>query len=108
MFYSFYGHMEKDSTEHLEEGQFVCAGEQLGVVGSTGNSTGNHIHLAFYVNEKNPNEHCEHDLWGYTLKETFIDQEYKSFKEYIFFNPPEVIQTQGQVIVETMKELSEK
>ena len=108
VFYSFYGHMEKGSTEHLEEGQYVRAGEQLGVVGSTGKSTGNHIHLAFYINEKNSDKPYKGDLPGYTYGETFLDQEYHSYAGLIYFNPSEVIQTQGQVIVKTMKELSEK
>ena len=49
----------------------------------------------------------------HTMRENslaFTNQKFFSHEEkgLVFFNPPEVIQTQGQIIVETMKELNEK
>ncbi|PZE74270.1 hypothetical protein DEI92_11245 [Curtobacterium sp. MCBD17_034] len=47
-FVSVYGHMEDDSFE-VVEGQHVAVGDELGLVGSTGNSTGPHLHLEVHV-----------------------------------------------------------
>ncbi len=110
VFYSFYGHMEIGSTELLREEQHIYAGDQVGIIGNTGNSTGPHLHLAFYVNSENPDAHYERELSGYSFTKPFTNQKFFSHEEkgLVFFNPPEVIQTQGQIIVETMKEPNEK
>jgi hypothetical protein len=42
--YSYYMHLQKDSSSILTVGQRVGAGDQIGNVGSTGRSTGNHLH----------------------------------------------------------------
>ncbi len=44
---TLYAHMSKRS---VSEGQIVTQGQQLGAVGSTGSSTGNHLHLEVRVN----------------------------------------------------------
>ena len=41
----WYGHMKKNSTTSKQVGQSVSAGEVLGVVGSSGMSTGPHLHF---------------------------------------------------------------
>ena len=66
--------------------------------------------MAFYVNSENPDAHYERELSGYSFTKPFTNQKFFSNEEkgLVFFNPPEVIQTQGQIIVETMKELNEK
>ena len=46
---TLYAHM---SSRAVSEGQIVTQGQTLGYVGSTGSSTGNHLHLEFRVNAK--------------------------------------------------------
>ena len=46
---SLYGHMSKIS---VKNGQRVNQGQQLGLVGSTGYSTGNHLHFQVFKNQK--------------------------------------------------------
>ncbi|MFZ7087012.1 peptidoglycan DD-metalloendopeptidase family protein [Curtobacterium sp. RRHDQ10] len=48
-FVSVYGHM-KDNSFTVVEGQEIAVGAELGEVGSTGNSTGPHLHLEIHVN----------------------------------------------------------
>ncbi len=45
---SWYGHMKNGSTTSKGVGKTVVAGEYLGVVGSSGNSTGPHLHFETY------------------------------------------------------------
>jgi murein DD-endopeptidase MepM/ murein hydrolase activator NlpD len=47
-FVSVYGHME-DNSFKVVNGQHVEVGDELGLVGSTGNSTGPHLHLEVHV-----------------------------------------------------------
>lgn len=42
---AWYGHMKRNSTTDKAVGEQVEAGEYLGIVGSSGNSTGPHLHL---------------------------------------------------------------
>lgn len=45
---AWYGHMKKNSPTVKNIGETVVAGEYLGVVGSSGNSTGPHLHLELH------------------------------------------------------------
>jgi murein DD-endopeptidase MepM/ murein hydrolase activator NlpD len=45
---AWYGHMKKDSLTPKKVGESVERGEYLGVVGSSGNSTGPHLHFELY------------------------------------------------------------
>ena len=45
---AWYGHMKNGSTTSKAVGETVEAGEVLGVVGSSGNSTGPHLHFEIY------------------------------------------------------------
>lgn len=45
---AWYGHLKKNSLTQKVVGQRVAAGEFLGLVGSSGNSTGPHLHLEVY------------------------------------------------------------
>ena len=46
---AWYGHLKKGSLTAKPEGARVEAGEVLGVVGSSGRSTGPHLHLEVYL-----------------------------------------------------------
>lgn len=45
---AWYGHMKRNSTTSKPIGATVAQGEYLGIVGSSGNSTGPHLHLELY------------------------------------------------------------
>ena len=47
---SWYGHLKNNSLTSKSVGSFVSAGEYLGVIGSSGNSTGPHLHFEVYNN----------------------------------------------------------
>lgn len=44
---SLYGHLQKAT---VKQGDTVSAGQQVGVIGSTGNSSGPHLHLRVHKN----------------------------------------------------------
>ncbi|MEZ4517154.1 MAG: peptidoglycan DD-metalloendopeptidase family protein [Chloroflexota bacterium] len=45
---AWYGHLKRDSVTTKQIGETVAVGEYLGLVGSSGNSTGPHLHLELY------------------------------------------------------------
>jgi hypothetical protein len=47
---AWYGHMKSGTLTNKTVGQSIAEGEYLGVVGSSGNSTGPHLHLEVYTN----------------------------------------------------------
>lgn len=50
-FYSFYAHM-RDNSICVKKGQTISEGQILGVQGSTGNSTGDHLHFEIRLEDK--------------------------------------------------------
>lgn len=48
-FYTFYAHM-RDNSLRVEKGQQVVIGQVIGIQGSTGNSTGDHLHFEIRTN----------------------------------------------------------
>lgn len=61
--YSLYGHLQSIS---VRNGQDVFAGVQIGKVGSTGNSTGPHLHFEVRVNANSYSSHTS--PWNYLKK----------------------------------------
>jgi len=51
---AWYGHMKNGSTTGRAVGETVAAGEVLGIVGSSGSSTGPHLHLELHDDQWNP------------------------------------------------------
>ena len=49
VFYTFYAHM-RDNSIQVEKGQKVIVGQIIGIQGSTGNSTGDHLHFEIRTN----------------------------------------------------------
>ncbi|HPW97546.1 MAG TPA: peptidoglycan DD-metalloendopeptidase family protein [Flavobacterium sp.] len=47
---SWYGHLKNGSLTTKVVGDFIAAGEYVGIVGSSGNSTGPHLHFEVYNN----------------------------------------------------------
>lgn len=51
IFYTFYAHMRNNSI-CVEKGQTIVEGQILGVQGTTGNSTGDHLHFEIRLENK--------------------------------------------------------
>ena len=51
IFYTFYAHMQDDSLNVIK-GQKITVGQVLGVQGTTGNSTGDHLHFEIRLDNK--------------------------------------------------------
>lgn len=51
VFYTLYGHM-RDNSLCVSKGQFVEEGQILGKQGSTGNSTGDHLHFEIRLSDQ--------------------------------------------------------
>lgn len=51
IFYTFYAHM-RDNSICVSKGQTVVEGQAIGVQGTTGNSTGDHLHFEIRLEDK--------------------------------------------------------
>ncbi len=51
IYYSFYAHM-RDNSICVSKGQTVVEGQVVGIQGSTGNSTGDHLHFEIRMENK--------------------------------------------------------
>ena len=51
VFYTFYAHM-KDGSIQVAENQIVMVGQVIGIQGSSGNSTGDHLHFEIRIENK--------------------------------------------------------
>ena len=55
IFYTFYAHM-RDNSICVSKGQTVVEGQVIGVQGTTGNSTGDHLHFEIRLEDKSTND----------------------------------------------------
>ena len=89
VFYSAYGHL---SSVSVKEGATVSAGTKLGVMGSTGYSTGPHLHLAVYNGSVTKS----------TLPKGYISKNFSgdsyTVSKITYYNPMKVISTSGSII----------
>jgi len=80
-----YGHMQNMSIK-VTEGQEVAAGDALGLMGTTGDSTGSHLHFEVRKNEDYDNrvdpydirsiDECEYPGWSKSFKDVTCGPEY--------------------------------
>lgn len=52
-FYSLYQHLKPGSIK-VKEGQLVCPGDELALMGNSGNSTGTHLHFELWDENRTP------------------------------------------------------
>lgn len=89
--FTLYGHMA-DGSLKVSVGDFVSAGQILGVMGTTGNSTGAHVHVSVMQNYKVGTIPA-----GY-YNTTFSGNESISYKGITFYSAVKFIETKGAII----------
>lgn len=60
--YTLYAHMAS-GTRRFKKGDYVSKGDILGYVGSTGNSTGNHLHFELYIGGSSTSCRCNPEAY---------------------------------------------
>ncbi|NDK07780.1 peptidoglycan DD-metalloendopeptidase family protein [Candidatus Gracilibacteria bacterium] len=92
---SNYAHLSKIS---VKEGEKVSAGEKIGEVGSTGNSTGNHLHFQIDLQTKSSPAYYSYDTCPYSYND--IVNEGKCFNELqnITVDPLSFLETSGAIL----------
>ncbi len=55
-FYTLYAHLDKIT---VEKGSYIFEGEEVGIVGNTGNSGGKHLHFEIFVNDGSGNNYID-------------------------------------------------
>ena len=92
VYYSGYGHLA-NNTVVVKEGQAIKAGQKIGSMGSTGNSSGPHLHLIVYSGSGITKNTCPQ---GYSNTK-FTSSSIK-YKGIIYYDPIQVIKTSASII----------
>ena len=91
--FTLYGHMANNSLK-VKIGDYVTAGEILGTMGSTGNSSGAHVHVSVFTMK---NYKVKTVPAGY-YKTTFSNNESISYKGITYYSAEKFIATKGAII----------
>lgn len=96
-FYSFYAHM-KDGTR-VAKNKTVKAGEKIGVMGNTGNSTATHLHLGIYTGPLKGDQFGYNKVNNKNTKFNDNNKGYWDFNGNRFYDPQKFFATNGSIIV---------
>lgn len=91
-FYVLYGHM-KDNSLKVKKGDTVTVGQRLGTMGSTGVSSGAHVHVAVFTGNYKP---------GKTIPAGYYPGKFsgssKKYNGFVFYDVVQVINTEGAIL----------
>ena len=92
VFYTLYGHM-RDRSVKVEKGDTVSAGQILGTMGSTGTSTGDHVHVSVFTGSYKAGSTIPAGYYSGLFSGTSV--KYKGFK---FYDARQLIKTEGSIL----------
>ena len=92
VFYTLYGHM-RDRSVKVEKGDTVSAGQILGTMGSTGTSTGDHVHVSVFTGSYKVGSTIPAGYYSGLFSGTSV--KYKGFK---FYDARQLIKTEGAIL----------
>lgn len=98
-FYTVYAHMHVNPTRYVSVGQRVVPGQQIGIVGSTGRSTGNHLHFEVRLGSAgwgsatavDPMSHLDGSPLDTTGLPSSFDSTEKEYVDRIPYTPSQVV-----------------
>ena len=103
VFYTFYFHLA--STPKWEKGDFIKAGDQVGIMGTTGFSLG--VHLHFHISTVNfiTRMYPQSDFDPKIAPDIIIPEE---MPEAMYFNAETVFKTNGKLILDNIEDFIER
>ncbi len=95
IYYSGYGHMKNNSVV-VKSGTKVKAGQKIGIMGNTGTSTANHLHLFVITTSVSLSNNCPKGYYS-----SSVSSPSKSISNIKYYNPMTVINQKGKNIYGT-------